>query len=112
MRRSEAHDHENDQNDAEADIAPCGGDGNVDVGDVLATLSAFAGENLCPLTPKDPKIRAAGFIARGSAVPPGVRGSDRLFLFDPRSCSPIPFHRGAETGRPKWVKLLPKTDLA
>jgi hypothetical protein len=30
-----------------ADVEPCGGDGNVDVADILAGLVAFAGGNPC-----------------------------------------------------------------
>jgi hypothetical protein len=32
------------------DLSPCGGDGTIDVGDVLAVLDAFAGESVCPAT--------------------------------------------------------------
>ncbi|MEK6677029.1 MAG: hypothetical protein AABZ47_15425 [Planctomycetota bacterium] len=33
------------------DIAPCGGDGTVDIDDLIAVLQAFAGQELCACTP-------------------------------------------------------------
>jgi hypothetical protein len=42
-------------NCADCDLAPCGGDGTIDVGDILAVLDAFSGTYACPHAPAHPE---------------------------------------------------------